>query len=239
MAKKRKSNPQKPSPKAATPPAEKPQPSGDLETPELDDAKPIFEESEVPVDTPACESEDTVAVAADASNAEPANDAPQEHDDGPCMEPENAPCEDIEVETPCADEPVVGEEVNGRDGIDALEKRIETVVQEIVKEKRAYDLHVNRVNKKLSELTAQRNKMQNELGDLTTAVNDVLAEIEKIKINPSQIGETVPMKGVRGPPLASQDELFARAWENGQVTNSYSGYSQRWKSSNRYKSWGN
>ena len=140
-----------------------------------------------------------------------------------------------EIETPALEEPVADSVTDA--AIAELEKRIEGALKATVQEKRLYDSQVNRVNRKLSELTAQKNKMENELSDLTSGVNRVLREIESIKSNPAQANGPPVMEGIRGPPLMSQDELFAKAWESGQVQSSYSGYSQRWKSSNRYRNY--
>lgn len=119
-----------------------------------------------------------------------------------------------------------------------MSSRYESVLAQIVAEKRNYDFFVNRVTRRLAEVTGGKNRALNELTELTSSVSALLKEIATIEANPSRSGVVAPVSvaGIRGPPLPSQDELFLKAWDQGQVGNTYSGFSQRkqysvWKSS--------
>lgn len=115
---------------------------------------------------------------------------------------------------------------------DTLEGRYREILSSIVSEKRSYDFLVNKVNRRLDEVTATKKKAQNQLVELNFSVSKLLKEIENIEMDPLTYDSpsAVPNAGLRGPPLPSQDELFMQAWENGQVTKAYSRFSQRYRS---------
>jgi hypothetical protein len=116
-----------------------------------------------------------------------------------------------------------------------LSVKYERVLAQIVTEKRNYDFFVNRVTRRLAEVTAGKNRAQNELTELVSSVSGLLSEISRIEKDPGSVGTTPPVSasGIRGPPLPSQDELFMKAWDQGQVGSTYSRFSQR----KQYSSW--
>ena len=99
-----------------------------------------------------------------------------------------------------------------------------------VTEKRDYDFLVNKLNRRLAEVTATKNKCRNECTEMQFAARKMLDEIKSIERGDqlsSVAGSVVGVKGVRGPPLLSQNELFMNAYKNGQVKSTYSKFSQR------------
>ena len=115
--------------------------------------------------------------------------------------------------------------------------RFAQLKNEIITEKRSYDHLVHSLNKKQLEITGVQHKYQNEVIGLKFSVSKILKEIDDIENNPVNL-PVKPLshtKPVRGPPLPPQTEMFTKAWENGQVGQSYSQFSQRqWQSQSRY-----
>jgi hypothetical protein len=111
---------------------------------------------------------------------------------------------------------------------DETDTRQRQILSSVVSEKRAFDFLVNKLTRRLEEVTASKKKGQNELVELKFSVVKLLKEIENIESDPhthyrpSQVSK----EGTRGPPLPSQEELFAQAWEKGQVSKTYSKFSR-------------
>jgi len=131
---------------------------------------------------------------------------------------------------------VMIEESNHAEDVD-LARRYKEVFPRIVAEKRAYDFLVNKLNRRIDEVTASKKKGQNELVELKLSVSKLLKEIENIEYDPQTYYRALPVtnEGVRGPPLPTQDELFMQAWDNGQVNKTYTRFSQRQKTSNYHQ----
>ena len=142
--------------------------------------------------------------------------------------------EAVNVQEATSPEIMIAESDHAKD--EDLVRRHQEVFPRIVAEKRAYDFLVNKLNRRIDEVTASKKKGQNELVELKLSVSKLLKEIENIEYDPQTYYRASPVAhgGVRGPPLPSQDELFMQAWDNGQVNKSYTRFSQRQKTSSYY-----
>jgi hypothetical protein len=111
-----------------------------------------------------------------------------------------------------------------------IRELVSSSLAESVTEKRDYDFLVNKLNRRLAEVTATKNKCRNECTEMQFAARKMLDEIKSIERGDQSsiaAGSVVGVKGIRGPPLLSQNELFMNAYKNGQVKSTYSKFSQR------------
>jgi hypothetical protein len=112
-----------------------------------------------------------------------------------------------------------------------LKQEYTNAFRSIVHEKREYDYLVNRLNKSVSEVVASKNKHQNSLLEISKSTENILDEISKIErgaivLRVSSTNHSECDLRSRGPPLPSQEEMFLRAYEAGQVKTSYPTFSK-------------
>ena len=141
--------------------------------------------------------------------------------------------ESILTEPERVDTPAAGEE-SGSLGFDcsedetSLTARFDVIHTEYVQEKRNFDYLVNRLDKRFSRLEGQKNKAQNETGELLFSVKNLLRKVNDMENNlVADDSSTSDPKIARGPPLPSQSDMFMLAYQKGQVSTSYSKFNQR------------
>ena len=123
----------------------------------------------------------------------------------------------------------------------AVALRFDAIHSEVVAAKRTYDYMVNRLNARFMVVEGQKNKAQNETGELLHATKNLLKQISDMENNIAEnpYGGTRTLKSVRGPPLPSQSDMFILAYDKGQVKTSYSQFNQRQWSSQKTQYPGN
>jgi hypothetical protein len=115
------------------------------------------------------------------------------------------------------------------------DERLTNIRSAVVAEKRTYDFLLNHVSRRLSEITAQKNKMQNEVEEILGSVERVMKEIAAIQHAPGDFENIPIVSGTRGPPLPTQQDSFYKACENGQIHGFNSKNGQRQRSNYFYK----
>ena len=237
MAKKRKGNATK-APKTPAPKVESVSNDRDQSLEPVQPVETVPDVTNEVVEVEKCATNDESFSACSPQNEPEASAETAEEQEDTIEESAELPPERIDVEDDHASVDTPENRTTESQPVHELYNRFNILMETVVKEKRTYDYFVHSMTKKLTEATAQKNKLENELEELAGSVSKVLSEIGKIKTDPGRYIATVDVSVLRGPPLPTQDELFSKAWNNGQIKNSYTGYSQRWQSCNRYKSWG-
>lgn len=116
---------------------------------------------------------------------------------------------------------------------DAVELSDEDVLNRLIEEKRSYESSHLSISQNLDKLIGTRNRLQNSVESIKHQLNSILNEISLIEKNSTTDEVTADRSSFysssmkcRGPPLPSQDELFRKAGDNGQIR-SHQQYNQQ------------
>ena len=198
--------------------------------------------TEIPAEPLSVDSDQIQEVLGDVSTPEAVHELPQVaavHDETASAETPPEPVQHIEESVPEVDTPPATHRWSARFGMPCSEEdevrllsRQTSLLKEVVQEKRDYDVMVNKLNKRFSDISARKNKSQNEVVEIKYSIERILDELRLIESDPRRASAVGPVAapGIRGPPLPSQDEIYMKAWGSGQVNGGTSNrqYSKRW-----------